>query len=52
MSPDSYREGEAQEDDGIPFEEKMESLKKQLLEQFEKGEELKEQIKANFEKIF
>jgi len=41
----------SQRDDGIPFEEKMESLKAQLLEQFEKGEELKERIKANFEKI-
>jgi len=29
----------------------MESLKAQLLMQFEKGEELKEKIKANFEKI-
>jgi len=36
---------------GIPFEEKMESLKAHLLEQFEKGEELKEKIKANFERI-
>jgi len=43
---------EAEEDDGIPFEEKMERLKAQLLEQFEKGEVLKEKIKANFEKIF
>jgi len=43
--------GEAQEDDGIPFEEKMEGLKAQLLMQFERGEELKEKIKANFEKI-
>ena len=34
-------------DNGIPFEEKMEGLKTQLLEQFEKGEELKEKIKAN-----
>jgi len=42
---------EAEEDDGIPFEEKMESLKAQLLEQFERGEELKEKIKANFDKI-
>jgi len=37
---------------GSPFEEKMQALKTQLLEQFEKGEELKERIKANFEKIF
>jgi len=43
---------EAEEDDKIPFEEKIESLKAQLLEQCEKGEELKEVSKANFEKIF
>ena len=52
LTPGIYVGTEAEEDDGIPFEEKMESLKVQLLEQFKKGEELKEKIKANFEKIF
>ena len=51
LTPGIYVGTEAEEDDGIPFEEKMETLKAQLLEQFEKGEELKEKIKANFEKI-
>lgn len=37
---------EAEEDDGIPFEEKMEGLKAQLLLHFEKGEiERKDQSK-------
>ena len=51
LTPGIYVGTEAEEDDGIPFEEKMEGLKAQLLMQFEKGEELKEKIKANFEKI-
>ncbi len=51
LTPGIYVGSEAEEDDGIPFEEKMETLKAQLLEQFEKGEELKKQIIANFEKI-
>jgi type I restriction enzyme M protein len=51
LTPGIYVGTEAEEDDGIPFEEKMKSLKSQLLEQFEKGEKLKEEIKANFEKI-
>jgi type I restriction enzyme M protein len=52
LTPGIYVGTEAEEDDGIPFEEKMEGLKAQLLEQFEKGEELKEKIKANFERKF
>ena len=51
LTPGIYVGTEAEEDDGIPFEEKMEGLKAQLLMQFEKGEELKEKIKANFDKI-
>jgi len=51
LTPGIYVGTEAEEDDGIPFEEKMEALKAQLLEQFEKGEELEERIKANFDKI-
>ena len=51
LTPGIYVGTEAEEDDGIPFEEKMKNLKAQLLEQFEKREVLKEQIKANFEKI-
>ncbi len=51
LTPGIYVGTEAEEDDGIPFEEKMKTLKAQLLEQFEKGEELKEKIKANFDKM-
>ncbi len=51
LTPGIYVGTEAEEDDGIPFEEKMEGLKTQLLMQFEKEEELKEKIKANFDKI-
>lgn len=51
LTPGIYVGTEAEEDDGIPFEEKMETLKAELLQQFEKGEELKDRIKANFDKI-
>ena len=51
LTPGIYVGTEAEEDDGIPFEEKMEGLKTQLKEQFEKGEELKKQILANFDRI-
>jgi type I restriction enzyme M protein len=51
LTPGIYVGTEAEEDDGIPFEEKMEGLKAQLVSQFEKGEELKKQILANFDKI-
>ncbi len=51
LTPGIYVGVEAEEDDGIPFEEKMASLKATLLEQFKKGDELKQQIIANFEKI-
>jgi type I restriction enzyme M protein len=42
---------EAVEDDGIPFEHKMETLKAQLQTQFEKGNALQKQILENFEKF-
>ena len=51
LTPGIYVGTEAEEDDGIPFEDKMNTLKAELLKQFEKAEELKEKIKANFEKI-
>ena len=38
LTPGIYVGTEAEEDDGIPFEEKMETLKAQLLKQFEKGD--------------
>lgn len=51
LTPGIYVGTEAEEDDGIPFEEKMEGLKATLLEQFEKGEKLKKQIVENFDKF-
>jgi len=51
LTPGIYVGTEAEEDDGIPFEEKMAGLKTKLVEQFEKGEELKKQILANFGRI-
>lgn len=51
LTPGIYVGTEAEEDDGILFEDKMEALKTTLLQQFEKSEELKKQIVANFEKL-
>lgn len=51
LTPGIYVGTEAEQDDGIPFEEKMESLKATLVEQFEKGEGLKKQILENFDKF-
>jgi type I restriction enzyme M protein len=51
LTPGIYVGTEAIEDDGIPFEDKMETLKAQLQEQFAKGNELQQQILENFEKF-
>jgi type I restriction enzyme M protein len=51
LTPGIYVGVEEEEDDGIPFEEKMATLKEQLTAQFTKGEELKQQILSNFEKF-
>jgi type I restriction enzyme M protein len=51
LTPGIYVGTEAVEDDGIPFEDKMETLKAQLQKQFEKGNELQKQILDNFEKF-
>jgi len=51
LTPGIYVGTEAEEDDGILFEDKMEGLKAQLLGQFEKSEALKKQIVANFDLI-
>ena len=51
LTPGIYVGTEAEEDDGIPFEEKMETLKASLEEQFVKGELLKQQILANFHRL-
>ena len=51
LTPGIYVGSEAIEDDGIPFEEKMEGLKAQLEEQFKKGNELQDRILENFNKL-
>ena len=51
LTPGIYVGTDAVEDDGIPFEDKMETLKTQLQEQFAKGNELQQQILENFEKL-
>ncbi|MDC1505619.1 type I restriction-modification system subunit M [Winogradskyella sp.] len=51
LTPGIYVGTEAVEDDGIPFEDKMETLKAQLQKQFTKGNELQQQILENFEKL-
>jgi len=51
LTPGIYVGTEAEEEDGIPFEEKMDGLKATLLQQFEKGEELRKRIVENFERI-
>ncbi|MEI6139339.1 MAG: class I SAM-dependent DNA methyltransferase [Mariniphaga sp.] len=51
LTPGIYVGTEAEEDDGILFEDKMSALKEQLLTQFERGEILKKQIIDNFERL-
>ena len=51
LTPGIYVGTEAVEDDGIPFEDKMTTLKAQLKEQFEKGNELQKRIIENFERF-
>ncbi|MBF4983618.1 SAM-dependent DNA methyltransferase [Nonlabens mediterrranea] len=51
LTPGIYVGTEAVEDDGIPFEDKMSDLKKQLQAQFKKGNELQQQILESFDKI-
>ena len=47
LTPGRYVGIAQEEDDGIPFEEKMTTLSKQLKEQFEKSNELETKIKEN-----
>ncbi len=51
LTPGIYVGTEAIEDDGIPFEDKMATLKAQLQAQFAKGNELQQQILENFNKF-
>lgn len=51
LTPGIYVGTEEVEDDGIPFEEKMQSLQEQLKQQFAEGDKLQQEILANFEKF-
>lgn len=51
LTPGRYVGIEEQEDDGIPFEEKMIKLIQELSKQFEESHKLEEKIKKNLEAI-
>lgn len=51
LTPGRYVGTEEQEDDGIPFEEKMKTLTSELKLQFEESHKLEEKIKKNLEAI-
>jgi type I restriction enzyme M protein len=51
LTPGRYVGAEEIEDDGIPFEEKVEEITSSLKQQFEKSIELQERIKENLAKI-
>ncbi len=51
LTPGIYVGTEAEEDDGIPFVEKMAGLKAKLQEQFEKSNELQDRITKNLNSL-
>lgn len=51
LMPGRYVGTEAEEDDGIPFDDKMKALTGRLAEQFAKGRELEEKIRKNLKGI-
>jgi len=51
LSPGRYVGTEAEEDDGISFEEKMQKLSAELMEQFEESKRLEGEIKENLKNI-
>ncbi|WP_271855116.1 type I restriction-modification system subunit M [Patiriisocius marinus] len=51
LTPGIYVGTEAVEDDGIPFEDKMETLQAQLKTQFAEGDRLQKEILMSFEKF-
>lgn len=51
LTPGRYVGTEEQEDDGIPFEEKMKTLTTELKVQFEESHKLEKEIKKNLEAI-
>ncbi|MCM1370718.1 MAG: type I restriction-modification system subunit M [Clostridium sp.] len=51
LTPGRYVGIEEQEDDGVPFEDKMTKLTQELSKQFEESHKLEEEIKKNLEAI-
>jgi type I restriction enzyme M protein len=51
LMPGRYVGTEEAEDDGVPFEEKMNALTAQLAEQFARGNELQQRIRENLKGI-
>jgi len=47
LTPGRYVGAEEQEDDGVPFEEKIAELTAKLYEQFEEARRLEAEIKKN-----
>ena len=51
LTPGRYVGAEEQEDDEIPFDEKMKAITTELKAQFEESHKLEEEIKKNLEAI-
>ncbi len=51
LMPGRYVGTEEEEDDGVPFEEKMQALTAKLAEQFARGDELQQRIRENLKGI-
>jgi type I restriction enzyme M protein len=51
LTPGRYVGSEAEEDDGVPFEEKMAALNDKLNEQFMQSNELQERIRENLKTL-
>ena len=51
LTPGRYVGSEEQEDDGVPFEEKMKNITSELSAQFEESHRLEEEIKKNLKAI-
>jgi type I restriction enzyme M protein len=51
LTPGRYVGSEAEEDDGIPFEEKMAALTAKLNEQFSRSNDLQDVIRKNLSNL-
>ena len=51
LTPGRYVGIEDEEDDGIPFEDKMESLTKELSQQFSESQRIEKTIRKNLEEL-